>query len=286
MSERLTITDDDIRAAFVRRAARAREEDLLRSIVSRTAATRQQRRWWRALDWSVVGRTLALAVVGALLIGLALFAGGNNNPLPETTESPQATAASPPATASSPPAASASPSSSPRRQRAGLFRLPFDYLLPVGTQLERYWPDAYAYRFGDGAPWVTVGWATDAVVHACPNGSEPRGVALSDEPRAFLSELDSAGVGLGPAQPTTLSGRPALTADVEGVRCDFPADMHLRGGLGGGQLTFDRPSRLIVASVGGELIVVQVAAETEESLAASMPLADEFISSIEFSDAP
>jgi hypothetical protein len=282
MSERLTVNDDDIRAVFLRRAARAREEDLLRSIFSATSATPQQRRWWRAFDWSAVGRTLALAIVGALLIGLALFAGGNNNPLPQTTESPQASAASPPATASSPPAASASPSGAPRPRRASVFRLPFEYVIPVGTELERYMPDAFAFRFGEGAPWVTVGWATDAVLHGCPAGS---GGSLSDEPGAFLSELDSAGVDLGPAQPTTLGGHPALAADVEGVRCDF-ADMHLRGGLGDGELTFDRPSRLIVASVGGELIVVQVAAETEESLAASLPIADELINSIEFSDAP
>ena len=123
-----------------------------------------------------------------------------------------------------------------------------------------------------------------ALTHPCPMGTGPSRVDIGDASADFLADLHRiAGVAFRATAPTTLDGYPALetTVDVRASMCNY-ADLHWPNlGLGPG-LILHVPSRLTVADVEGETVLVQIWAATEADLAAWIPVATPFVDSIHF----
>ena len=127
-------------------------------------------------------------------------------------------------------------------------------------------------------------------MHACPDESDTTigSVRISTEPSAFLQELrDTAGVGIGPIEPTTLGNLPALAAEIDPTRnrCS-PILLHENGlGIGAlgqgaeaGQPGHDSSS----AQSRGMTIGVLISASSEDEYAAWLPIAQAYVDTFAF----
>jgi hypothetical protein len=291
------MTDNDIRAVFERRAARADEQDLRESILRVTVSSPRRARWGTRvrpmLDWRTVPRLLSLAIVGAALITLGVFAAGGIRPAPDATHAPSPTGRTPAPTDPRPSAGAATPTvtAAAARAVAAEFEQPFEFLLPPSLELSAR--SVRVFRFSaeeqgrESSRGIDVLWADDPVVHPCPPGGQSSRVSIRSEPAGLLDDLGTiAGFEIGPTEPATLDGFPALAAALAlpPTRCENAKDIHV-GPAGVGPNTFvplGLPARLIVAEVAGATIIVHVWAAREADLADWLPVAMEFVDSIEF----
>ena len=89
---------------------------------------------------------------------------------------------------------------------------------------------------------------------------------------------------------TELGGLPAFTAEVGPVVEDRVTwghiDVRMAGGGVTGSISFNDPSRLIVADAGDSIVLVQIWARTEAELAGWLPLALEIVDSMRFPGGP
>ena len=148
----------------------------------------------------------------------------------------------------------------------------------------------YGRRGGAGSRTLQVFLVTGSV-HACPDLSSESStigsVRVGGEPSAFLQELrDTAGVGVGPIEPTTLGNLPAFAAEIDPTRnaCS-PILLHENGlGIGatGLEPTLDNPGRLIVAKSGAQTIAVLISASNEDDYAEWLPTALEYVDTFAF----
>ena len=137
-----------------------------------------------------------------------------------------------------------------------------------------------------GAHGVVVAVVEEPVTHECPPGQE-RSAPMRSAPAEFLEDLrDIAGIPIGDVTPTTIDGRPVLSAAVsirEPGGC--VSDFHVRPytGLASPWVRLDLPSRLFVLEVDGLTVVVQIWATTEPDLASwADEAANEFVRSMDF----
>lgn len=199
---------------------------------------------------------------------------------------------------------SVEPSPAPTRLSSSEFNPPFRYNIPeamsphvsdryeafelgVGVPEEEELPDNGLGRrpYGDtqteaattGARGVVVADVTDVVTHDCLGGTGR--VPVGDEPSAFLDDLIGiAGLHVKDMDKTTLGGWPAVSAITVGGECEI-ADVHLPSN---DYIRLDIPSRIVVAEVAGSTIMVDAWAGTPDDLASWLPVAQEFIDSIDF----
>ena len=133
----------------------------------------------------------------------------------------------------------------------------------------------------------TACWLAYAMT-AWGHGNDGR-VRLRSAPAELLEDMDDllVGVHLEPATNSTLDGRPALTTrSVPGMTSNH-SDLHLGAkmtGLSGDYIIMTAPYRLIVADIDGVTVLVQIWSQTEEDLAAWLPVAQQFVDSIQFSE--
>lgn len=189
------------------------------------------------------------------------------------------------------------PTASP--QSAAFFARPFEYRIPDASDLVLASASrgmlAFTTDGGDtygrdtignpvpGARGVTIAAAQGAVTHACGGSSR---VGVREAPLSFIDDLRAlGGIGLGVPTPVAFDGRSAwsVAVDPEAGRCEA-ADFHTMGSQGPatGYVRLSIPSRLTVADVDGRTVVLQAWAATEEELAAWLPDAAEFMSSVHF----
>ncbi len=278
------LTDERIRVAFERRAARATPRDLGEAVRGSTVGVRQRRRVlglaprWR---WGRMAPIVAVVLTAGALAVASLGVGRHQ--LPAVTPTPSSTAA----------VASPTPSLTPAGTgRAGDFVRPFSYTIPAGSSLTLPAFDDRIYPFveagGDpgsgpsgGGPavggGVTVVSAQEPTVHGVTQSGGR--TAISTDPAQFIEDLRTmAHTDLGEATPTTLDGRPALSVE---VRASSVGDFHYRPGLSS-DVPLTNPGRLIVADVNGITVVVLIWAATPAYLDGWLPIGTAFVNSIRF----
>jgi hypothetical protein len=133
---------------------------------------------------------------------------------------------------------------------------------------------------------VLVARVTDAAVGNCPAVDGGAAYAhVSPGPAAFVADLQAlAGLRLEGTTETTLDGRPALAAGTVWGRCGSSEILVGTAPIWNAFVRLDIPSRLVVADVGGETIMVQAWAGTPDALEAWLPVAQGFIDSMRFLD--
>jgi hypothetical protein len=278
------LTDERIRVAFERRAARATAGDQGEVIRGTTVAVRQRQRVlglplrWR---WGRMAPIAAVVLTAGALVVASLGAGQHQPPA--VTPSPSSTAA----------VASSTPSLTPARTgRADDFVRPFSYVVPGGSNMTLPAFDDRIYPFVEaggnpgsgpvgGGPavgrGVTVVSAQEPTVHGATQsgGRAP----ISTDPAQFMIDLRTmAHADLGEPAPTTLDGRPALSVE---IRASNVGDFHYRPGLSS-HVPLTNPGRLIVADVNGITVVVMIWAASPEYLDGWLPTATAFVNSIRF----
>jgi hypothetical protein len=125
---------------------------------------------------------------------------------------------------------------------------------------------------------------TEVLAHPCRASSDgPSRVDVADRPEPFLDDLaEIAGLRLSERTAFTPDGRPAVSAMTTGSACAF-ADLHGgTGGLGSPWVGLDVPSRIVVGTVDGALVMVQTWAASEAELDRWLPLAAEVVESMRF----
>ena len=267
-------------------------ESVVEAAINGAAARAHRRR----LTWVMA---TAAAVAVTLAIGFLNRNAVADAPQPTSTQSPSAT---------SRPSPSASEHEEP--PVGTRFLRPFTYVLPPGRHIHVvedggnllgffeadlepppeqagnvYAPDGSG-AVQTGAHGVVVAVVEEPVTHECPAGPE-RFVPMRATPAEFLEDLrDIADIPVSNVTPTTIDGRPALSATVRHEPSCAARDFHVKpytGVMASPWVRLDLPSRLFVLEVEGLTVVVQIWAPTEPDLTTwADEAANEFVRSIDF----
>ena len=135
-------------------------------------------------------------------------------------------------------------------------------------------------RKEEGAHGIVVADLTGIEFH---NNEQP---PLARTAAEFLDNLASLDMGsaaqpsytVGAVEATEVGGRPALTANIE-ANTGYAM---FEGRLGHLALDLSVPQRVIVADIGGSILLVQIWAESEVELAAWLPRAEELLDLMTF----
>jgi hypothetical protein len=282
-----TLTPDDaaIDSMFSRRARRVDPDGLRDQILAATAVVSQTRGWRIRLQaFRNPPRALVLALLATGLVGMAILGSG---------------------TLREPP---------PGTRIAETFIRPFEYaLLPDETMrlatLQRAlvaWtsgpdfaaPDPVSSPEEDRPIWQPMSAAGGIIVASAETAwshSPSSRFTLRTAPGEFIADLrDTARVEMGEVAETTLDGRPALTVMLSGIGgfdihvagdpARSPGPFNGLGGPGGDAVLLNVPARLIAADIDGSTVFVLVWAHTTEDLDAWLPVADKFVSTIQFKE--
>ena len=118
---------------------------------------------------------------------------------------------------------------------------------------------------------------TDNYTHDCRGGGGR--LPVRHAPADYIEDLQSiAGLHVKDVAETTLGGWPAVSATTTGGECEV-TDVHVPSN---NYIRLDIPSRIIVADVAGTTIMVDAWAGTPDDLASWLPMAQDFIDSIDF----
>jgi hypothetical protein len=165
------------------------------------------------------------------------------------------------------------------------------FVIPEGSELavHRDRPTEHWYQLNrsnsSAGPTIDILPAL-ALVHPCPavDGGASR-IPLRSTPQGFLVDLrEIAGVGVVGEAATTLDGYPAWSATIDPNHDCGPGDIHFPGAGGiapEGPSFNERPGSITVVDVNGSPWVILVSA-SEGNLDAFQPVADAFLSSIDF----
>lgn len=235
---------------------------------------------------SVVGLAGAVAVgVAAVTINLPTHIG------PDRTIGPSAvpSSAANPERSSGPEGPTLRPDALPGA--AGDFAKPFEYLLPPGRDLIVTTSTATMFALTEGAIETYPGLGLRPVrdvrgitlaVASSPSTHGAGFPTIPLRPGPFFTDLDrNSQLQVGVVAPATLAGLPARQADVRYVerRTSAYPDLHMSGEE---VLALAFPSRLIVAQMDRDTLVVHIWAADEEGLAAWLPEATGIVASIRF----
>lgn len=155
--------------------------------------------------------------------------------------------------------------------------LAFDYDIPDGLELVRGMggPPRMGYvGFASRAGGVAVEEVSRAIAHFT------NGQFLGTDAAGFLAGMaNNDQFTIGEVSATTLDGRPAFAADVTSGHFDISVS---DSEASIGSLSFDHPSRVIVADIDGAIVLVQIWAGSSAELEAWLPKALEFVDSMRF----
>ena len=189
-------------------------------------------------------------------------------------------------------------------EREGRPPIPFEFRIPEGINLVAMdSPEAEGEATGlvalaaprsigyyEGEVGVMVADVTEATTHKSsldPIWPPP----IGSDAASFIGALDDAlGLAVGDITAFDLGGLPAFTAEVaaappqDQVRTNH-IDVRIERGGTTGSVSFHYPSRVIVADVGGSIVLIQIWAATEPDLEAWMSIGLEIAESIRFSAA-
>jgi hypothetical protein len=188
-----------------------------------------------------------------------------------------------------------------RQRELSTHPLPFTYAIPPDSGLAPDRPfDAWVVG------WSAGGSKEDRAARSAsepwgPNPAAEHGVmigvgpvwghsiegrfVLRRDPAGFLEDLrDRARVAMGPIEAATVSGIPALAADIDQLQTDLHPGTNTAGLAGKGYVA-DFPSRLIVTVVDEHPVFIQIWARNAKALEAWLPTAQQFVDSIRFADA-
>ena len=250
----------------------------------------QRRSWWAgvrnaipAARISFVLRASATVVLTLVLSTALLVWVGRQPEAPVTPPEPTPTAT--PTLTVTP-----LPSASPGRAVARLFGRPFSYVVPTWDAVSRN-PDpreAEGIGFVAGDQGVFVVAPLDPVVHPCPliDGESSR-IAIRRTPAEFLEDMQRiAGLNFSDPVEGTFDGRPALFTERTAESRTCGSDLHSGAGIGSELVDIGSAGRSIVLDVDGRLIFIDVWADTDDGLAEWLPIASEFVNSIQFMSRP
>ena len=302
----LRVSDELIREAFERRAARAAPIGLRGLILEATATAHQRRSPWSIRNGRNSFRLLAVAALlvtglaaGTIFVGSPLVAEKpTTTPVAEPTTAPVAEKPTAPAIADEPANVAAGDPTTVEYFRP--FEYQADSTIPLETIDTRVNGRGalIAFTFAEDEPYPTAGFGTIAPeakgvtvssaqggqVHDCVADGYSR---VREDPALFLLDLRrKAGIGLGETELITFDGRPAryVAVDPAANQCE-PSDFHARNFITGilqQPMRLTVPSRLIVTEVDGETMVIQVWAGTEAGLQEWLGTSAAFVDSIHF----
>ncbi|MFL5711429.1 MAG: hypothetical protein ACJ77W_06045 [Chloroflexota bacterium] len=313
------ITDREIRSLFERRAAAARPGDLAAAIVSDTRQRSQRSAGSVALRDefdrpATLPRIIMLVAATVAVVGTAVgigFGGGGPHAVPSPaaiaplatdprSQSPMPVQSDALIVASTPTGLVPGRLLPPGDGKATGFQMPFAYRNPQGSDLAvmHDWRVIFTFAAGtndefgrdpNGAPvpgsrGVSVSVFNGAYVHPCPGGSR---MPIRVDPAGFVQDLERvAGIGIVEAMPTTLDGRPAMSASIDPSRdrCDT-ADFHVASGPSlHDYVMLSMPSRIWVTKIGEQTVVINAWAASREGLDRWLPTAEAFVQSMHFED--
>jgi hypothetical protein len=264
------LTDANIRQALLELAvgpdADALVQDVLRAVDQAPQASTRTVLGWPVRRVVLVAATILLL---ATVAGTAILSGGPE-PTPEPTPTPTAY----------------------RIRQVRDFVLPFTYSLPEDVPVGLLAGPGRTELVRLGRETQGVDFLFVTFVHRCPGDSPstipdpwPENGGWSPEPEELLEGLREAGVGITELHETTLGGHSALATDIDPSAATCTGAAFHTDGLG---LTateveqeLDGPGRLIVARVDDATVVVHIWG-TEEGYASWLPIATDFVESIEF----
>ena len=253
-------------------------------VVARVPTIRQRPGWLAGRAARGYGRrgramgrgTSLLAAAVAITVGGLVWSVMPGAIVPNPSASPGVVV--PPSMFPSPTPSVAPPS--PGLGRAEGFVTPFDYVIPAGSGLapvdgvDHHHMIRWAVGRDHG---VTVAASDQPSAH-----SSTGRFTVEGEPAEVLGRLRNlAGLDYGPVTPVELDGRPALATTID----DRDAtDIHVVYDAEPGEryFTLDDPCRLMVASVGGNVVFITIWGKTTEERDSFMPTAMEFVNSIQF----
>lgn len=275
--ERQTIptTDTAIASMFDRRARGADGSELRDSILQATRALPQARRWrigHPAVSRARVGRVLLFALVATALGVLVVVGSGALR----RDQAPKETAV--------------------------WFVRPFEYSIPAGSALR----PAVDGPHRDVAAWVEgpdlppQPSAETLYGGQLPGSGNLRGIIVASgehawshsgtgrfflrtAPAEFIADLrDTAAVAMDPIVRTALDGRAALTTVLRGGGTDIHLGDPITGLTARGFVLISLPTRLTVSEIDETTVFILVWARTSDDLVRWMPVADQFVASIDF----
>ena len=132
---------------------------------------------------------------------------------------------------------------------------------------------------------------SDLSIPVC-RGIEPGRVDVRNNPAGFLDDLDATGgLELGPITSTVVDGLPALTTELSPATSACTAELKVGPGVGVGGLSeryvaTEPPSQFFVFEVQGTTILVDVWTQTDSELEAWLPIAMDFVNSLNFAVTP
>ncbi|MFL5648186.1 MAG: hypothetical protein ACJ776_07305 [Chloroflexota bacterium] len=317
------ITDRKIRSLFERRAAAARPGDLAAAIVSDTRQRSQRSAGSVALRdefdrRATLPRIIMLVAATVAVVGTAFgigFGGGAPHAVPSPaaiaplatdprSQSPMPVQSDALIVASTPTGLVPGRLLPPGDGKATGFQMPFAYRNPEGSGLAvmHDWGVIVTFAAGTndefgrdpngaavpGSRGVSVSAFNGAFVHPCPgvDGGSSR-IPIQVDPTGFLEDLEGvAGIGVVEAMPTTLDGRPAMTASIDPSRdrCET-ADFHVASGPSFHEyVMLSMPSRIWVTKIGEQTVVINAWAASREGLDRWLPTAEAFVQSMHFED--
>jgi hypothetical protein len=251
-AQTILLTDDQLELFLRARSGGGADVALLSNIVAAAETTGQRSGLWRGL-WraALPRRRWLMGVLATLLVGAMAGAIGLGAGLLRP---------SPP-----PPTPSAVPSIFRGLVQLGVkFSRPFEYAIPVGSDLTPAASYSRIYRFAGTGHGVTVmAIRPDSVVHDCRTATPGGRIPIYGTPAEVLDNLQViGGMSFGPASPATLDGRPGVSADMDprGNKCGPAADIHVVNGLTGSNNSVEMNvyARLILADFDGVVVGVMI----------------------------